>query len=66
VHPGAKPPRRGETLKVSDLIAELQALMAAHGDLPVYSIADHEFVTGAFCDEVADWRGESGQAIVLE
>jgi hypothetical protein len=54
------------TLKVSDLIAELQALMAEHGDLPVYSIADHEYVTGAFYDEISDWRGQGGEAIVIE
>jgi hypothetical protein len=54
------------TVKVSDLIAELQALMAEHGDLPVYSIADHEYVTAAFHDEVSDWRGKSGEAIVIE
>ncbi len=53
-------------LKVSELIAELQALMAEHGDLPVYSIADHEYVTGAFCDEITDWRGQGGEAIVIE
>ncbi len=42
----------GRHVKVSELIAELQALMAEHGDLPVYSIVDHEYVTGVFCDEV--------------
>jgi hypothetical protein len=57
---------RGTKVKVSDLIAELQNLMAEHGDLPVYSIADHEYVTGAFHDEVSDWRGKSGEAIVIE
>jgi hypothetical protein len=40
--------------------------MAEHGDLPVYSIADHEYVTGVSCDEVSDWRGRSAEAIVIE
>ncbi len=53
-------------MKVSELIAELQALMAEHGDLPVYSIVDHDYVTGVFCDEVSDWRGRSGEAVVIE
>lgn len=53
-------------MKVSELIAELQTLLAEHGDLPVYSIVDHEYVTGACYDEVSDWRGEGGEAIVIE